>query len=236
SPSSDQRAIAIDPTNENYLYMTEGDFNLIRKVEISTGGEIARAQFNKADIRPYAIIRGDNNTGYIVCQSSQKVYKLDLMSGQLMGNIPLPDGASHAGGYYQGKLYFSGGRNIYSIDPSDGSLIETFDIGIDINPITLTFFNDKMATIDFETVMIGRRLLFFDARTMSVLKSIELPREPHGNKVIASPDGSKLYVARGSAMGTAVITVFDALTLENINTIEIPISSLPRRGATGFVE
>ncbi|TEB11830.1 hypothetical protein Pmgp_01408 [Pelotomaculum propionicicum] len=26
SPSSDQRAIAVDPTNANYLYMTEGDF------------------------------------------------------------------------------------------------------------------------------------------------------------------------------------------------------------------
>jgi YVTN family beta-propeller protein len=237
SPSSDQRAITLDPTNENYLYMTEGDFNLIRKVEISTGKEISRLKFNKADIRPYNIIRGDS-IGYIISWGTRKIYKLDLRTGDLIGSIPLPDGASYAGGYYQDKLYFSGGRIIYSINPSDGSLIKRFDIGMEIQPLTLTFFNDKMATIDFEPGgMIGRRLLFFDAKNMSIIKSIDLPHEPHGDKVIVSPDGSKLYIARGQMMGTTtVVTVFNSSTLDVINTIEIPFIKITRRGATGFVE
>jgi len=237
SPSSDQRAIVIDPVNENYLYMTEGDFNLIRKVEISTGKEISRVKFNKADVRPYNVIRV-NNTGYIIGWGTRKIYNLDLMSGELIGSIPLPDGVSFAAGYYQDKLYFSGGRSICSIDPSDGSLIKRFDIGMEIIPLTLTFFNDKMATIDFESGgMVGRRLLFFDAKNMSIIKSIDLPHEPCGDKVIVSPDGSKLYVACGQMMGTTtVVTIFNSSTLDVINTIEIPFIKITRRGATGFVE
>jgi len=238
SPSSDQRAIVIDPKNPNYLYMTEGDYNLLRKVDITTGKEICRLQFHKADIRPYTIIRGDD-TGYILCQHSQEAYKLDLRLGQLIGSIPLPNGVSFAGGYYQGKLYFSGGRYIYSINPSDGSLVETFDIGIDINPPTLTFFNDKMATIDFEANMVGGQLLLFNATTMDIMESIELPQEPHGDKVIVSPDGSKLYVECGpmgvAVDGTTVITIFNATTLQTIDTIEIPPRP-PARGMAPFVE
>ncbi len=235
SPSSDQRAIAIDPANANYLYMTEGDFNFIRKVDITTGKEIAKVQFNKADVRPYAIIRGDNNTGYIFSQSSRKVYRLDLNSGQLIGSIEMP--FSFAGwGFYQGKLYFGSGNSIYVVKPSNGKIIKEYRIGNNFNPKIFTFFGDKMATIDFEVgSMVGRRLLFFDIKDMSIIKSIDLPREPHGDKVIVSPDGSKLYIERGQMMGTAVITVFNASTLGIINTIEIPVVP-QRRGATGFVE
>jgi len=230
SPSNDQRAIAIDPTDSNYLYMTE-DWNFIRKVEISTGKEIQKLKFNKEDIMPDVLIRGDS-VGYIVCQRSDDIYKLNLSSGQLIGSISLPYGA-HGGvlGYYQHKLYFIvGRRHIYSVDPSDGSLIETFDIGININPIKLTFFNDIMATIDYTPgTMIGNQLLLFDANNMTVLKSIDLPSEIHSDRVVASPDGSKLYIARGSMDGPTVITVFNASTLDVINIIETPY------GATGFL-
>ncbi len=237
SPSSDQRAVAIDPINADYLYMTEGDFNFMRKVEIATGKEVGRVRFNKANVRPYSIIRGDDNVGYISSSFSGEVYKLNLTSGQLMDSIPSTRGTPRVVGHYNGKLYFLGGRQIYSVNSSDGSLIETFDVGSDINVITLTFFNDKMAAIDYEGMMIGRRLLFFDADTLSVLKSIDLPREPYGDKVIASPDASKLYVTHGTMMGeTAVINVFNASSLEIISTIEIPPSGIGRRGATGFVE
>lgn len=236
SPSSDQRAIAIDPTDSNYLYMTEGDFNLLLKVEISTGKEIQRVKFNKEDIAPRILIRGEN-VGYVVCHRSRDIYKLDLNSGQLMDSLALPSGASPSGGYYQDKLYLSGGRYIYSIDPSDGSLIDTFDISRNINPITFTFFNDKMATISFERGgMVGKELLVFDAEDMTLLKSIELPSEPHGKSVIVSPDGSKLYVARGPMNGPTVITIFNASTLNVINTIEIPFVDMEHNGATSFLE
>jgi len=125
SPSSDQRAIVLDPTNNNYLYMTECDFNLIRKVEISTGNEIGKVKFNKADVAPYAIVRGDNNTGYINCENCKNFYRLDLSSGQLETSVNLPFSYS-AWGFYQGKLYFGVGDDIYSTNPSNGKVIKKY--------------------------------------------------------------------------------------------------------------
>lgn len=237
SPSTDQRAIAIDPKNPNYLYMTEGDYNLLRKVEISSGKEIARLQFNKADIKPTTIIRGDNGEAYVVSGYTPYVYKLDMKTGQLTGSYKLP--LLHGGyGFYQGKLYVGSGNEIYALNPKDGSVIKKYHLDTSFSPSFFTFFDGKMATIDFETLMTGKRLLLFDATTMSIIKSVELPAETHGEKVIVSPDGSKLYVERGPmsvADKAAVITVFDAKTLQVINTIEIPPNP-PARGSTSFIE
>ncbi|MDD5317899.1 MAG: hypothetical protein PHF51_04180 [Candidatus ainarchaeum sp.] len=236
SPSSDQRAIAMDPADPDYLYMTEGDFNLLRKVEISTGREVGRLQFNKAEIRPYAIIRGDGDTGYVVCQSSQKIYKLDLGAGQLMGSIEVPEGFA-GWGFHEGRLYVASGRDILSVNTSDGSITVRHDAGTEFTPLIFTFFGDKMAAIDFNgTGMVGRRLLIFNATTMSLLKAIGLPSQPYGHKVIASPDGSKLYVIGGMTGGTATVIILNASTLEITRTIEIPRRSLERDGATSFVE
>ena len=235
SPSGDQRAIAIDPTNPNYLYMTEGDFNFIRKVKISTGKEIQRLKFNKEEILPTTIIRSED-VGYILSQTPHDIYKLNLSSGQLMGNIPSPHDA-RIGGYYQNKLYLARGGNIYSINPSDGSIIETLDIGVDINHGALAFFNDKMATIDYEGGgMIGKRLFIIDVKSMTIIKSIDLPHEPHGNKVVVSPDNSKFYISRGPMNGPVVITIFNASSFDVINTIEIPFIDYAHGGATGFLE
>ncbi len=244
SPSSDQRAIAIDPTDADYLYMTEGDWNLIRKVEISTGKEISRLYFSRADIRPCAITVGDDNIGYIRSHHSSTIYQLDLNSGNLVRSFQLPYGISGGagGGYYRGNLYFSDPETIYSIDPSDGSIIESYRLDTSITPIcpiTFAFFNDTLAFIDFPSGnMVGQRLLILDANNMALLKSIELPPEPHGDKVVVSPDGSKLYIARGLCHGTATITILDASTYEILNTIEIPFTPLVDQsgGATSFVE
>jgi len=234
SPSSDQRAIAIDPTNPDYLYMTEGDWNILRKIELSTGREIRRMQFNNENIRPYVILR-DKNMGYIVSNSSQRVYRLDLSSRQLLGFIDIPVPFRGAG-IYQERLYGSTGDAILAVSLSDGSTLQKYPIAQSIQPILFTFFGDRMATIDFREAMIARRLILFDAKTMTVLKSIDLPSEPYGDKVIASPDGSKLYTMSGHMSGTTTkITIYDASTLEVIQTIEIPPVD-QRNGATGFVE
>jgi YVTN family beta-propeller protein len=235
SPSSDQRAIVLDPVNDNYLYMIEGDFNLIRRIDIAAGREINSLYFNKADIQPYAIIP-DGDTGYVVSRGSGDIYKLNLSSGELTGKIELP--FMHSGwGFYQGNLYVSSGNKIFVVNTSDGSIIKEYPLAINFNPTFFTFFDNRMATVDFGEGMTGRKLIFFDARDMSVVKSINLPNEPHAEKVILSPDGSKLYTARGPMMGApAVITVFNSSNLEIINTIEIPYIGIMRRGMTGFVE
>ncbi|TRZ49176.1 hypothetical protein D4S03_08690 [bacterium] len=232
SSSSDQREIAVDPTNPDFLYEIDADHNILRKIQISTGQEVGRVQFNKDTIRPYAIIRG-GNTGYIFCLS-QDIYKLDLGSGQLIGRIRVP--VPFAGwGFYQGKLYVSSGSDILAVNPSDGSIIQRYPIGWRINSIIFTFFGARMVAMDTENNL-AKQLVVFDAQTMALLKTIPLPNMKHGDKIIASPDGSKLYITRGLMdRATTVITVFNAATLEVINTIEIPPSN-QRRGATGFVE
>jgi YVTN family beta-propeller protein len=234
SPSSDQRAIAFDPTNPDFLYETDGDHNILRKVQISTGNEVGRVTFNTASIRPYAIIRG-GNTGYIVSQSTQDIFKLDMGSGQLIDKITVPVPFS-GGGFYQDKLYVSSGSDILTVNPSDGSIIQRYPIGWNINPISFTFFGDRMAAIDFDDYMNAKQLVIFDARTLALLKTVPLPNEPHGDMVVASPDGSKLYIVRGPVFGgTTVITIINGATLEEITTLKIPPAD-QRFGATGFLE
>jgi len=235
SPSSDQRSIAVDPANSDFLYEIDGDHNILRKIQISTGSEISSMRFNEYTFAPRAIIR-DGNMGYVF-GSSQNIYKLDLESGQLMGMITVPVPFDRGWGFYQDKLYACTGNDILAINPSDGSIIQSCPVGLNIQPDYFTFFGDLMAGIDFYPGgMIAKQLVIFDAQTMALLETIPLPNESHGGKVIVSPDGSKLYICRGPMFGgTTVITVFNATTLEVINTIEIPPVDT-RRGATGFLQ
>lgn len=234
SPSSDQRAIAFDPTNSDFLYETDGDHNILRKIQISTGNEVNRITFNNASIRPYAIIRGEN-TGYVISQATQDIFKLDLGSGLLIGKINVPVPFS-GGGFFEDKLYVSSGSDILTVNPSDGSIIQRYPIGWNINPISFTFFGDRMVAIDFDDFMNAKQLVIFDARTLALLKTIPLPNEPYGDKVVASPDGSKLYIVGGPVFGgTTVIKIFSSVTLEEVNSIEIPPAD-QRYGATSFLE
>lgn len=236
SASSDQRAIAVDPAGADFLYETDGDHNLLRKVQISTGDEIGRLTFSKMTLRPRVIIR-DGDTGYVANQASQDIYNVDLSSGEVRGKITIPVQFDKGWGFYQGNLYVSSGRSILAVDPGDGTIIERYRIGWDLHPHSFTFVDDRMVGIDYYLGgMIAKQLVVFDAHTMTLLDSIPLPDEPHGDKVVASSDGSKLYITRGPMFGgTSVVSIFDAATLDVINTIEIPPAD-QRRGATGFVE
>jgi len=236
SSSSDQRAVVVDPSNSDFLFETDGDYNVLRKVRISTGNEVGSMRFNKDSFKPYAIIRG-GNIGYVVSYSSQAMYKLDLGSGQLVGRVALPVAAAKGWGFYQDKFYISSGSDILALNPSSGSISQRYPIGRNINPIIFTFFGDRMAAINFDPgTMQASQLFIFDARTMVLLKSIPLPLGLYSDKVVASPDGSKLYIARGHMWGDAtVVTIFNATTLEEIRTIEIPPAA-QRHGHTGFME
>lgn len=234
APSSDQRAIVVDPTNAGYIYMTEGDFNLLRKVELATGREVGRVQFNKNNIQPYAIV-ANGNIGYIMGQS-REIGKIDLSSGQVIGIIKLQNNLSDFG-FYKGNLFLGGGNCIYEINPEDGTIIKEYPIEKNICTKYLTFFGNKMATIDFEPGgMIGKELIIFNADTMDILKTIPLPHESHGHKVIVSPDSSKLYIESGPMWGDkATITVIDANTFAVLNKIEIPPDN-QKNGGTAFVD
>ena len=233
SPSSDQRAIALDP-GDKYFYMTEGDFNLLRKVDLSTGREVGRVQFNSEYIQPAGIIPV-GNTGYVV-SGSRDIMKMDLTTGRITGTIHVPV-AFQGYGYHDGRLYVGSGDRILALEPADGSVIREYPLEWSLNSLTFTFYGDRMAAIDFEQGgMIGKRLILFDATTMAIRRTVDLPHEPHGQKVIVSPDGSKLYMESGPMWGGATtVTVMDSRTLDTLNKITIDPVNV-RRGATGFLD
>lgn len=234
SPSSDQRIVVIDPTDPDNLYMTEGDFNLLRKVEISSGKELGNVKFNKYVVQPFAILK-DGNTGYVL-SSSQNIYEIDLETGSIKNTFHIKD-AFAGGGFYNGKIYLGGGNVIREVDPTDGSTVKLYPVGRDINPLYFTFYGNKMAAIDYEEGgMIGKQLLIFDAGTMSIIKTIKLSPTPYGHKVLASPDGKKLYLVGGTMWGTqTIVTILDGDTFETLNTITIPPADV-KNGATSFLE
>jgi len=234
SPSSDQRAVVIDPMNPDHLYMTEGDFNLIRKVEISSGKELGTVKFNNYVVHPFAMLK-DGDTGYVL-SSSNNIYTINLQTGDIKNIIHIKDGFN-GGGFYNGRIYLGGGDVIREVDPVSGSIVKVYPVGYKINPLYFTFFGNKMAAIDYEEGgMVGKQLLIFDANTMSVIKTIKLTPTPYGNKVIASPDGKKLYIEGGNMWGTqTIVTILDGDTFEMLNTVTIPPANV-KNGATGFLE
>jgi YVTN family beta-propeller protein len=234
SLSSDQRTVLIDPANPDNLYMTEGDFNLLRKVEISSGKELGTVEFNKYVVQPFAMFK-DGNKGYVL-SSSNNIYIIDLQTGDIKNTLHIKDSFS-GGGFYNGKIYLGGGDVIREVDPADGSITKVYPIGFNINPLYLTFYGNKMAAIDYEEGgMVGRQLLIFEADTMSVIKTIKLPPTPYGHKVLVSPDGKKLYLAGGTMWGTpTVVTILDGNTFETLNTVTIPAANV-KNGATSFLE
>lgn len=235
SPTSDQRAIVIDPTNANCLYMTEGDFNLLRKVEISTGKELGSVKFHQDNIRPYVIIP-NGNTGYIVSNFTQDINIMNLQSGQLTGSIHVPV-SFFGSGFYKGKIYVGGGDRIRAINPLNGAIVKEYPVGFNTINLFFTFFGNKMATIDYKPGgMIAKQLLIFNAEKMSILKAVKLPAEPFGQRVLASPDGSKLYLESGPMWGApTVITILDSTTFKTLSAISIPPANL-RHGGTGFLD
>jgi DNA-binding beta-propeller fold protein YncE len=235
SPSSDQRAILMDPSDPTALYMTDGDNNVLRRIDIPSGHVLKTVNFNRADILPRGICRQEN-IGYVLSKSSDVAYKLDLLSGNFTGAIHLSS-SPMAWGIYNEKLYIKvqGSNIIQAIDTQDNSIAGTYDIGTSMNSIFLNFFGDKMAAVDLGSKMIGQRLLIFDAKSMQLLKSIDLPQEPLGDKVIVSPDNSKLYLTHGLMMGDTTIKIIDTSSYEIIKRIIVPAAP-QRNGHTGFNE
>lgn len=238
SSSSDQRAVVLDPIDPDILYMTEGDYNLIRKVRLSDGADLADTYFNKAIICPYAILP-DGNTGFIVTQSDMyNIYKLDLFTGEPKGFIHISEPFS-GWGVYKGKLYLGQGNDILIVDPDDGAIENKFSLGNQINPTLLfTFYDNKMALIDYlPGSMISKRLYVYDLDTRDLLKSVELPDTSCGHRALVSPDGTKLYVENGAINGIpTVITIYDSSTLDIIATITVPPADDHHYGATSFLE
>lgn len=234
SPSSDQRAVQLGPAGSSVLYMTESDFNLLRKIDLQSGKEIGVVRFNKEEIRPYSLLK-NGAQGIIICPTTQKIFLIDLNNGQVQKSYTLPF-TFFGWGFHDGRLFLGKGKEIVAIDPQNGNILERFPLAEELKGIGLTFYNDKMAVIEYSDAMNGAKLTLFDAETFALIKSIPLTHEPYGDKVIVSPDGKKLYIACGLTMGgPTTITILDADTLDILNTIALPAED-QRNGGTGFVQ
>lgn len=237
--ASDLRSIAVDPLNANYVYLTDGDHNYLKKINLVTGEATNKIVFNQAPLSPMTIIPG-GNIGYIVCLKSPRVFKVDLNTGKLAGDFSLPAGlpGMTSGGYWQGHLFFANNNTIYKVNPVNGSLVQAYNIAYNVCPFNFTFFGDKAVGLDrYPGGAMGRKLFYFDAATMQVIKTVDLPFEEHADKVVASPDGAKLYVMRGTgAGGTTTITIINGSTLETQATLSIPPVDIFTRGYSSFCD
>jgi DNA-binding beta-propeller fold protein YncE len=232
SPSSAPNAIALDPAVPGAFLMTEGDHNYLARIEIAAGKVVGSLSFNRALLMPRGIVR-DEDAGYVFLQSGTAAYRLDLRTGDDAGPILLP-AQSRAVGFHGGLLYAKmSGNSVAKIDPLDSSVVGTFDLGTSLNTIFLNFSGTKMAAVDYETGMIGKRLLLFDGDPPRLVRSIDLPRLSTSHKAIFSPDGSKIYISYGQMMGSTTIEVFDANSGDLLKRLLIPEAQL-RNGNSGF--
>jgi YVTN family beta-propeller protein len=222
--SSDQRAIRVDPLNSNYLYLTEGDYNYLAKIEISTGNIVNRVDLsNKGIVNPTGFVGGDG-FGYVFCLSTPKIFKINLSTGCVVNNLLLPGGmpGSNGGGYHNGFLYIDDRQKIYKINAVNGALEKEYPIAADILFEDMTFFADKMVAIDYYPgTVIARKLYLFNTEDFQIVNSIDLPYEVYGEKIFVSEDGTKLFISGGSMTGPTTISILDSASLTTLKTIEV---------------
>jgi hypothetical protein len=239
SGSSDQAALALNPADADILYLTDGDANTLYQLSIASGEVTNQVAFNKAAMEPMTIIAGDG-IGYVVSLYSDLVVKVDLATARFKGSFTLPEGISGmiAGGYNDGKIYFCQNGIVYEVNAQTGSLIRTIDTGTDAASGNITFYGDNAVMLDlYPGGMTGRRLLYFSADDMSLIDTVALSEELYGDRVMASPDGSKLYYTRGPSIGgDAYIDIVNAATREVADTITIASVDVHTRGCSSFVD
>ena len=227
--SWDQSAIAIDPLDANYLYVTEGDWNFLIKINIAEGREVNRITFANVGLSPHHIITGDNK-GYIL-NTSPEIFVLDLANGTLTGSIKPADYAFQCGGYYKGFLYLIAGNALHKVNPSTGEDLWTHFIGIenmDVDDVTIAenrmaFINgDAYPNYNFE----GRKLYLFDLESLNLLKSIDLTDDRIYSRILSSPDESRLYMTGGwPDTEPAIVKIINSKTLDYEKILEIPNES-----------
>jgi len=227
SPSTVVASIRLDPANPRFAYMIETFLDFIRKVDLATGAEVMRVRFFAGKRRPNAVTTA-GPLAYIACEKSPSIQTLDLNSGKLVGSLTLPGRSGASGcGYYEGKLYLTGGTAVDAIGVTDGALILSRQLpdGLGLSP-KITFFRGRIAAAAYQPGKDPDRILILDAHTLDVVGSfaLEMPLASGGG-VIASPDGSKLYVQQGVYGERTILQVLDSSTLQVLQRIEPPTTA-----------
>ena len=226
--SSASAALALDTSRSGGLLMTESDFNLLRRIDLSSGSVNDVVRFHNSTLRPMTIVKGDGK-GYVLCLNSPKVFVLDMEQAQIVDSFYLPSEMSSGNinaGYKDGLLRFVFHGMAYWINPGTGKLTKTKELGLDLMAAGhITFFKDMAAIIDsYPGGYVGRRVVFFDEKTMEIRKMYDLNPHVYDGTIIAAPDGSKLYYAQqDDDSSNATIYFVDGASLAIYKTLYIPV-------------
>ena len=222
-PASATVAVRADPSNPRYVYSTDADQNILRRTDALTGQEVMRTRLSRDRLSLWSVaVAGD--TAFFCCHANTNIVKFDLKAGAVTGLIPSPEGSNvWGGGYWNGQLYLTAGDHLFIMDPATGTLIRRQPLEAVVTG-TLVFSGG----IAYHAARVGNpwsgsQVLQFDAATFKLLRKSEvLPESGASDRLIVSPDGSKLYTTSGQIGQDARLTILDAATLAIRKTIVIP--------------
>ncbi len=233
---SDLRAMALDPADPRCAWYTEGDRNEIRKVDLTSGDQVASWRFSpSSSINPYSFATAGWRT-IVGCQGSGLFFQIDMRTGAAQAHQIRGDSGRTTGGFYSGGLlHFLRNDRITTVDPDQWTIVREVRFGRTFKPICGTPAGDAVAFVDFESGMIARNLVVVDAASGAVRKVIPLPSTSAGHRVIVSPEGNKAYLTVGIMQGPARILVYDTPTWDLRTEINAPSGNW-EHGSTGFVD
>jgi uncharacterized protein (TIGR03437 family) len=224
-PASATVAVRADPSNPRYVYSTDADQNILRRTDALTGQEVMRTRLSRDRLSLRSVaVAGD--TAFFCCYGNSNIVKFDLKAGEVTGLIPSPGGNSDSvwgGGYWNGQLYLTAGDHLFIMDPATGTLIRRLPLEAVVYGTLV--FSGGMA---YHAARVGNpwsgsQVLQFDAATFKLLRKSEvLPESGASDRLIVSPDGSKLYTTYGQIGQNAHFVILDAATLAVRKAIDIP--------------
>lgn len=229
-PASSTVAVRPDPSNPRYVYSTDADQNILRRTDALTGQEVMRTRLSRERLGLNTMIAA-GDTALICCLFNSNLVQLDLKGGSVTGLVPAPGAGIGGGGYSNGKYYLPSGRDLYVMDAATFSLAGHQTLEIDVHgPLV---FSGGMA---YNLARVGKpwsgtQVLQFDAATFKLLRTSEVLPEPGADRVIVSPDGTKLYTCNNQVGQNARLAILDAGTLAVRKAIDIP-SDFSHGGAT----
>jgi len=230
SPAASTVAVRADPSNSRYVYSTDADHNILRRTDALTGQEVMRTRLSQERLGLQTMIAA-GDTALITCNFNGNLVRLDLKGGSVTGLVAAPSAGISGGGYSGGKYYLPAGRDLYVMDAATFSVVGHQTLETDV--FGSLVFSGGMA---YYLAVVGNpwsgtQVLQFDAATFKLLRTSEVLPEPGADRVIVSPDGTKLYTCNNQVGQNARLAILDAGTLAVRKAIDIP-SDYRHGGAT----
>jgi uncharacterized protein (TIGR03437 family) len=232
SPAASTVAVRADPSNPRYVYSTDADHNILRRTDTLNGVEVMRTRLSRARLGLQSMIAG-GDTALVCCLHNSNLVTFDLKQGTAGSLTAFPNPGITGGGYWNGRFYIPSNRDLYVLDATTFGQVGKLTVETDVNG-PLTFSAGKAFNLArVGNPSSGTQVLQFDAATFKLLRTSEVLPEPGADRLIVSPDGSKLYTCNAQVGQNARLVILDAETLALRKAIDIP-SDFFHGGATNF--